>query len=112
MLVEQVEQWIGTDVVDPEGYAVGKLTEVYYRGADPVLIGARGGRLSRKRILIPLEGASVARDYLRIAFPADRLVQTKSSDDELNAEDLAAVADHYGAAHTAMPDELEGSKAR
>lgn len=112
MLVEHVEDWIGCEVIDPDGEAVGRLSEVYFRGAEPVLITTKGGRLTRKRRLVPLEGALAARDYLRVAFPADRVVETKTSEDHLTSEDLALVAEHYGAAHTATPEELEGSRAR
>jgi hypothetical protein len=112
MLVEHVEQWIGCEVVDRDGVGVGKLAEVYFRGAEPVLISTKGGLLTRKRHLIPLEGSSASRNHVRIAFPADRLVQTKGGGDELDAVDLAAVAEHYGNAHHAQPDELEGSRVR
>lgn len=112
MLVEQFEQWIGSEVVDPEGASVGRLGEVYFRGTEPVLIATKGGLLSRKRRLVPLDGATASRDHVRIAFPADRLVETKGSADTLTAEDLATVAEHYGAAHAADPGELEGSHAR
>ncbi|UTI67003.1 PRC-barrel domain-containing protein [Paraconexibacter antarcticus] len=112
MLVEQLEQWIGAEVVDPDGASVGRLGEVYFRGSEPVLIAAKGGRLSRKRRLVPLDGATASRDHVRIAFPAGRLLETKGGADPLSAEDLAAVAEHYGAAHAADPAELEGSHAR
>ncbi|MCW3014981.1 MAG: PRC-barrel domain containing protein [Solirubrobacterales bacterium] len=112
MLVEQVEQWIGCEVVDRDGVGVGKLTEVYFRGSEPVLVATKGGLLTRKRQLIPLEGSSASRNHVRIAFAADRLVQTKGGGDELDARDLAAVAEHYGNAHLAEPGELESSRAR
>ncbi|WP_354697815.1 hypothetical protein DSM112329_03460 [Paraconexibacter sp. AEG42_29] len=112
MQVEHVERWIGCEVLDQGGELVGKLTEVYFRGSEPVLISAKDGRLTRKRRLVPLDGAVASRDYLRVAFAADRLVETKSGDDDLTANDLAVVAEHYGAAHTAAPEELEGSRAR
>lgn len=112
MLVEQLEQWIGTDVVDPEGDPVGKLAEVYFRGAEPVLIAAKAGMLGRRRRLVPLEGATASRTHVRIAYPADRLLEATGGADTLIPEDLAAVAEHYGAAHHADPAELEGSHAR
>lgn len=112
MLVEQVEQWIGCEVIDPDGESVGKLTEVYFRGADPVLITTKGGRLTRKRRLVPLDGAVASREYLRVSFGVDHLVETTSSDEHLTAADLAVVAEHYGAAHAANVSELEGSRAR
>lgn len=112
MLIEQLEQWIGTEVVDPDGESVGKLGEVYFRGTEPVLIATKAGMLGRKRRLVPLEGATASRNHVRVAYPADRLVEATSGTDTLSAEDLAAVAEHYGAAHHADPAELEGSHAR
>ena len=52
-----VADGIGCEVIDPDGEAVGRLSEVYFRGAEPVLITTKGGRLTRKRRLVPLEGA-------------------------------------------------------
>ena len=35
---EQLDEWIGAEVVDPEGEKLGKVAEVYYRGNDPLVI--------------------------------------------------------------------------
>lgn len=112
MIVEQLEQWIGTEVVDADGASVGKLTEVYFRGGEPVLITTKGGLLSRKRQIAPLDGASVSRNHVRIAYGADRLVESNSPGDSLDATDLAAVSEHYGAGHELSEDEIEGSAVR
>src|SRR4051812_43145298 len=112
MDVERIEEWVGREVVDPAGESIGKLEEIYYRGSDPVLAEIKPGLLARKRVLVPLAGASVARDFLRVDVPADKALREDSGGSGFKHDDLRAVADHYGAAHTYRLDELESSTAR
>src|ERR1700760_2223096 len=67
--VEHIEDWRGKDVVDPEGATLGKLQEVYYDKATqtPILLAIRHGLLSRKVTMIPVDGAKVGPDYVRVA---------------------------------------------
>jgi sporulation protein YlmC with PRC-barrel domain len=66
MEIERIEDWIGREVVDAEGQKVGKLDEVYFRGDDAVIGEVKVGVLTRKRVLVPLEGAAVTRDSVRV----------------------------------------------
>ncbi len=111
MRVEQVDEWIGAEVVDRDGEGVGKVAEVYFRGDDAVLIAVKSGLLGRKRHLVPLEGATLSRNHVRVAYAADKLAQGHGGD-TLSREDLALVSEHYGQAHHAEADELEGSQER
>jgi hypothetical protein len=96
MLVEQLEQWIGAEVVDPSGVELGKLSEVYYDGQGPVLITIKGSLLSRKRRIAPLQDASVSRHHVRVAYAADRLIDSDSPGDDLDAADMTAASEQYG----------------
>lgn len=112
MQIEQIEQWVGRDVVDSEGETVGKLEEVYYRGEEPVLAEVKTGLLARKRLLVPLTGTSVTRDFIQIGYAQDRLLHEESGGAGFDAKDLTAVAEHYGAGCSYQTDELESSRDR
>jgi hypothetical protein len=68
--IEQVEEWVGQEVVDVDGERVGKLDEVYYSTAtnEAVFAVVKSGMLGRHSSLVPLAGASVGREYLRLAY--------------------------------------------
>ncbi len=66
MEIERIEDWIGREVDDADGTKLGKLDEVYYDGEQAVAGEVKPGLLSRKRIVVPLQGASVTRDSLRV----------------------------------------------
>jgi PRC-barrel domain len=73
--IEQIEEWIGQEVVDVDGERVGKLDEVYYSTVTDEAIFAvvKSGLLGRHTSLIPLAGASAGRDYLRLAYSAAQI---------------------------------------
>ena len=112
MQIEHIEQWVGREVVDSEGASVGKLEEVYFRGDDAVLAEVKTGMLARKRLLVPLAGTTVTRDEVRLDFREDALLEESKGGQGFRAEDLTAVAEHYGAAHRYDTNELESSRAR
>ncbi len=66
MEIERIEDWIGREVDDADGNKLGKLDEVYFDGDRAVAGEVKPGVLSRKRIVVPLEGASVTRDAVRV----------------------------------------------
>lgn len=66
MEIERIEDWIGREVDDADGNKLGKLDEVYFDGDRAVAGEVKPGLLSRKRVVVPLEGASVTRDAVRV----------------------------------------------
>jgi hypothetical protein len=71
--IEAIQDWKGQDVVDVAEQKVGKLEDVWFRvdGAQAVLISVKSGLLGRKRHLVPLQGSTVTRSYVRVAFRED-----------------------------------------
>ena len=101
MEIERIEDWIGSDVVDPAGEKVGKLEDLYYSpgGDDPVAAAVKYGTLGKSVSIVPLTGASVTRSYMRISHTKDSL---KHAPDVQPSTDLASstvgeAASHYGA---------------
>jgi hypothetical protein len=98
--VEHIEDWRGKDVVDPDGAALGKLQEVFYDRdtQTPILLAIRHGLLSRKVTMIPVDGARVGPDYIRVAHdrstvdaaPAGALEQPP------DAGELDTIGEAYG----------------
>ena len=67
--VERIEEWRGETVIDPQGEQLGRVDEVFYdaRSGDALLLSVKSGKLRTKSWLVPLEGASVGRAYVRVA---------------------------------------------
>ena len=114
MEIERIEDWVGADVVDPAGDKVGKLEDLYYApGADdPIAAAVKHGTLGKSVSVVPLDGASVTRSYVRVSHAKDSL---KEAPDIQPATDLASstvleAAAHYGA--TLPNGELESGARR
>lgn len=66
--VEHIETWQGQQVLDPAGEQLGKLEEVYFdkSSGTPLLAKVKSGLLGRHSKLVPIDGATVSRDYIRL----------------------------------------------
>lgn len=98
--IEQISEWRGQDVIDPRDTKVGRLEEIYHdkhastAGFACVKTGLFGRRLS----FVPLAGASMARDHIRVAYLADQIKRAPSAepDGQLTAQEESALFEHYG----------------
>lgn len=75
MQIEQLEDWKGQNVVDRDGEKIGKLEDLYFEegSREPVFGSVKTGMLGRRHILVPLDGASVTRDHLRVDYSQDQV---------------------------------------
>jgi uncharacterized protein YrrD len=75
MEIEQIEEWKGQDVVDCDGEKIGKLEDVYFEADSRTAVFGcvKIGMLGRRHLLVPLEGASLSRDHLRVAYHRDQV---------------------------------------
>jgi hypothetical protein len=97
---ENLVDWKGQDVVDPDSQKIGKLEDLYYDGETdaPAFLTVKGGLVKKRLTLIPLAGASVGRDFVRVR-PTKKQVGDAPSfdpDEELSADDEAAAYRFYG----------------
>jgi hypothetical protein len=111
--VDQIEEWLGQEVTDSAGERVGKLDEVFYsKGTgEAIFASVKSGMLGRHSDLVPLAGASVGRDYVRLAFTAAQIERAGSEvdvQDELNRSDALRLGELYGV-DIAAEDEFEGA---
>lgn len=100
--VDHIEAWRGQQVLDERGEQLGKLDDVYFDSASgtPLLIAVKSGLLGRKSSLIPIDGAVVGPDYVRVAH--DRAAVERAAgttgDGVPDADELRSLGAAYGLA--------------
>jgi PRC-barrel domain protein len=98
--VEDLAAWRGQDVIDEHSDKLGKLDEVFFDGEsdDPAFAAVKSGTLTKRLTLVPLAGASVGRDYVRVLVGKSAFKAAPSFDPEapLSIDDEAAVYAHFG----------------
>lgn len=98
--VEDIKEWRGNDVIDPQGEKLGKLEEVYYDTETdvPSFAAVKSGTLSKHITLVPLAAATVGQDHVRVTASKDRFKNAPSHDPgaELSVEDEAGSYSYYG----------------
>jgi hypothetical protein len=98
--VEEVSEWRGQDVVDPDGQKVGRLEEIYYdRHTDaPGFACVATGLFGRRLSFVPLDGATMSRNHVRVAYPAALVKDAPSVEPngQLTVAEEDALFEHYG----------------
>ena len=97
---ENVKDWQGKHVVDPDGSKLGDLEAVYVDtiSYEPAFVTVTMGMFGSKRLaFVPLAGATVTPDHVRVRVDRDLAKEAPSidTDGELTAEDEPAVFAHY-----------------
>ena len=101
---DDIRDWRSHDVVDADGDKIGALEAVYVdTGTDePVFATVKVGMPGRHRLtFVPLGGATVSPDHVRVRYPK-KLVKDAFSidtDGELAAVDEPQVFEHYSIAY-------------
>lgn len=110
--VENVEQWKGQDVVDTEGDRIGKVEEILFdsRSGQPTLAVVKAGLISKSHVLVPLAGASLARDHVRLAYPKELVESAPQLDSSagVTRDDELMLARHYSVTAPDHDDAAEG----
>jgi hypothetical protein len=101
--VEHISEWLGQEVVDSDGEPLGKLEDVYYaRGqTEPRLALVKSGLFGRKQTMVPLQGASVGREHVRVAYTSEQIAQAADAaqlepDETLAGADAQRLASAFG----------------
>lgn len=99
--VDQIEEWLGQDVLDSQDERVGKLEDVYYSsaGGEAVFASVKSGLLGRRSSVVPLAGASVGRDYIRVGYTKAQIEDAGSdveTSDGLSRETASELGGAYG----------------
>jgi hypothetical protein len=98
---ENIRDWRNHAVLDPGGHKIGLLEAVYVdTGTDePAFASVRVGMIGRHRLaFVPLQGALVAPDSVRVAYPKGQVKGALSidTDGELVADDEPGLFEYYG----------------
>jgi hypothetical protein len=111
--VEQIEEWLGQEVLDADGERVGKLDEVFYSSGsgEAVFASVKSGLLGRRSSTVPLAGASVGRDYVRLAYTTEQIdgsTKEVPAGDGVSGADARRLGELYGVT-VAADDEFEAA---
>ena len=98
---ENLRDWRGPKVIDPDGDKIGDLEAVYVDTAtdEPSFITVRVGFIGRHRLVfVPLAGATVKPDAVRVRYPKQQASEAPAIelDGELPAGEEPKVFAHYG----------------
>src|ERR1700754_2918240 len=100
IVAEDLKSWQGSDVLDPGGEKLGKLDEVYYdtETDEPGFASVKSGTISKHVTLVPLHGATVGYDFLRVSTNKDVFKKAPSfdTDAELSGDDEASAYGYFG----------------
>jgi hypothetical protein len=96
-----IREWRTHDVVDPDGRKIGVLEAVYVDTSsdEPAMATVLTGMPTRRRLVfVPLAGAIVGPEYVRVAFAKSLVKRCPpiGTDDVLPAEDEEPIFQHYG----------------
>ena len=97
---ENLRDWRGEKVIDPGGSKIGDLEAVYVDTAsdEPAFVTVKIGFVGRhKLVFVPLTGATVTPDAVRVRYEKKLVADAPSIDvdGELAATDEPAVYAHY-----------------
>ena len=97
---ENLRDWRGEDVVDPDGNKIGPLEAVYVDTTtdQPSFVTVRVGFIGRYRLVfVPVDGATVTPKAVRVRYPKKLAGDAPSidTDGELAAEVEPALFAHY-----------------
>ena len=103
---ENIRDWRGSPVLDPDGSKIGTLEAVYVDTTtdDPSFASVTTGIISRHKLtFVPLAGATVAPDHVRVTVGKDLVKDAPSidTDGELTADHEPEVFAHYSLPYTA-----------
>jgi hypothetical protein len=101
---ENLRDWRGQKVIDPDGSKIGELEAVYVDTTtdEPTFATVKVGFIGRHRLVfVPLYGATVNPDSLRVQYTKKLVGDAPSidTDGELTAADEPAVFAHYELPH-------------
>jgi hypothetical protein len=101
---ENIRDWRGHSVVDVSGDKIGELDAVYFDTAtdQPSFGTVRIGIVGRHKLaFVPLEGARVSPDYLKVHYEKKQVkgAPTIEMDGELRAADEEPLFRYYGIAY-------------
>ena len=105
---ENLRDWRGEKVIDPEGQKIGDLEAVYVDTStdEPAFVTVKVGFVGRHRLVfVPLDGATVSPSAVRVRYDKKLVSDAPSidTDGELAAAAEGAVFAHYNVPYVPGP---------
>jgi hypothetical protein len=104
IVAENVGDWKGQDVLDLDGEKVGKLEDVFYDGETdvPAFVAVKSGVIGKHLTLVPLAGASVGPQHLRVNYRKSEVKDAPNydTDTELSVDGEAEAYKFFGLEYT------------
>lgn len=97
--MEQLTRLQGSEVYGSDGEKIGKIEEVYFDEATraPEWVGIGTGFLRTHRVVVPVAGAQIEGEMLRVPYSKDRVKDSPSvSEDEITTAQEQELAAYYG----------------
>jgi uncharacterized protein (TIGR02271 family) len=101
--MERLNQMRDAPVFDTTGDKIGSVEELFYdeQTGQPEWIGIGTGFFGTKRVLVPVEGASVEGDGIRVPYEKDKVKDSPDIDgDEISQERERELYSYYGVSHS------------
>jgi hypothetical protein len=101
--LENIREWEGKYVIDPDEQQIGRLEDVYFdaESDQPLFVTVHTGLLGRHLTFVPTEGASLGQGYLKVARVKAEVSQAPNIElgGDLSAEEEARLFQYYGIAY-------------
>lgn len=96
---EHIEDWRGKEIRDADGQSLGKMQEVFFDAGTgtPLLAAIKSGLLGRHTKMIPIDGAVVGPDYLRVVHAKQAVEASPNADGDAPPD--AVALDEIGKAY-------------
>jgi uncharacterized protein (TIGR02271 family) len=98
MSMEQLAELRGRPVYDSAGEKIGKVEEIFYdyESNQPEWIGLGTGMFGTKRVLVPVEGASIESDRVTVAYTKEQVKDSPDIDgDAISADTERDLYNYY-----------------
>ncbi|SER25267.1 PRC-barrel domain-containing protein [Actinokineospora terrae] len=106
--VENLRDWTGLDIIDPESKKIGTLEAVYVDtlSDEPLFVTVQFGLLTRHLAFVPVVGATVTPKAVRVQYTKDQVRDAPQipTDGELAAADEPKVFAHYHLDYGTRPE--------
>jgi uncharacterized protein (TIGR02271 family) len=116
LAVDQIEALSGGAVTDSDGDKVGKVGQVYLddRTGEPDWVTVHTGLFGRSESFVPLRGASVADDALRVAYTKAQIKDAPrvDTDGHLSEDEERRLFVHYGLADDDTDTDTDATSGR
>src|SRR3712207_6313860 len=101
--MEQLQAMRGAPVYSQEGEEIGSVEELFldYETDRPEWVAVGTGMLGTKRVLVPVEGATLEGDGLRVPYAKDQVKGSPDIDsDEISQQTEQELAAYYGVGYS------------